>query len=225
MVADPATLRGVPTSAIATAISFSIAGFRLLDHPYYQAWQDGELRMADLKGYAEQYRHFERSLPAVLSEAAAAMGPGRPRQLIEANLADELANPRPHLEMFDGFGHAVGAVTEVGASEATAELVGVYRDAARTGPVPLLAVVAAYETQGAEIATTKAAALSARYGLNGAGTEFWTVHAAVEQEHSAWTVQALEDLNSSSDEVEHWASRSAQAWWHFLDERQAARAA
>ena len=215
----------VPSSAIATAITSSISGYLLLDHPYYEAWQNGALRMEDLRSYAEQYRHFERWLPVVLSAAAAQMGQGEPRRLVEANLADELANPRPHVELFDGFARAVGAVDQVVASAATAELVGTYSDAAGSGPIPLLAVVAAYETQGADIATTKAAALTSHYGLDASETEFWTVHANVEQEHSAWTVQALEVMNSSSDEVEHWAARSAQAWWQFLDERQSARAA
>ncbi len=153
------------------------------------------------------------------------MGPGDPRRLIEANLADELSNPRPHVELFEDFSAAVGAADQVDPTMATSELVEVYEDAAEHGPVRLLAVVAAYETQAAEIAATKAAALSLHYGLGHVGTEFWTVHATAEQEHSAWSVEALESLGAARGEVRRWANRSARAWWRFLDEREALRAA
>ena len=200
-------------------------GIRLLDHPYYQAWQEGELRLQDLKSYAEQYRHFERCLPAVLADAATRMGPGEPRRRVEANLADEMTNPRPHLEMFDDFCTAVGAVDGADPTEATSDLVGLYEDASGKGPTPFLAVVAAYEVQAAGIAAAKADALSVRYDLGEAGTEFWAVHATIEEQHSSWTVEALEALDSSPEEVTRWAQRSARAWWQFLDEREAARAA
>ena len=213
------------SSAIATAISGSIAGLRLLDHPYYRAWESGELRRRDLKGYAQQYRHFEACLPQVLSEVAAEMAPGEPRRLVESNLDDELNNPRPHLEMFDEFGREVGAGEGAAPTEAMTELSGLYGEAAGLGPVPLLAVVAAYEVQAAEVAATKAAALSREYGVGPAGTAFWTVHADVEQQHSAWTVEALTALDAPADEVSRWARRSARAWWGFLDERETARAA
>ena len=215
----------VPSSAITHAIYASISGLRLLDHPYYGAWENGQLQPQDLRSYAEQYRHFERCLPEVLSDAAAKMGQGDPRRLVEANLEDEMTNPRPHLELFDNFSKAVGAVDQVGPTKATSELVGLYKEAAEHGPIPLLAVVAAYEVQGAEIAATKAAALSLHYDLGEDGTDFWAVHATVEQQHSAWTVEALEALSAPSDEVSRWAARSARAWWQFLDERQAVRAA
>jgi pyrroloquinoline-quinone synthase len=215
----------VPTSAIANAISSSITGLRLLDHPYYRAWEAGELQQQDLRSYAEQYRHFEGCLPEVLSKAAAQLGPGEPRRLVEANLEDEMTNPRAHLELFDDFANAVGAVNQVGSGSATSDLVGLYEDAAERGPIPLLSVIAAYESQAAEIARTKAAALSLRYGLGEEGTDFWTVHATVEQQHSAWTVEALEALNPPADEVRSWTARSARAWWQFLDERQALWAA
>lgn len=181
--------------------------------------------MRDLKSYAEQYGHFERCLPQVLSHAAAQLEQGEPRRLVEANLEDELSKPRPHIELLSNFGAAVGAVDPADSTKATSELVDLYGDAARRGPVPLLAVVAAYETQAAEVAATKATALALHYDLDQAGTEFWTVHSTVEQQHSAWTVEALESLNAAPGEVGSWASRSAHAWWYFLDEREAFRAA
>lgn len=215
----------MPPSAIATAISASTSGLRLLDHPYYRAWENGELRPHDLRSYAGQYRHFERCLPEVLADAARQIDQGEARRLVEANRHDEMTNPRPHLEMFDDFGMAVGAVEQVDPTKATSELVQLYKDAATHGPISLLGVVAAYEVQAAEIAATKAAALSRHYDLDQVGTKFWAVHATVEQQHSAWTAEALEALKAPADQVRLWATRSARAWWQFLDERDADRAA
>lgn len=218
-----ATLPGVLDSVIAAAISSSVSGRRLLDHPYYRAWQEGELTLEDLQTYAEQYRHFERSLPEVLADAAARMAAGEARSLVEANLDDELTNPRPHLELFEDFGRAVGAAAEVEPSSAMAGIVDLYRGAVTEGPVALLAVVGAYEAQAAEIAATKASALESRYGIDRTGTSFWSVHSVIEEQHSAWTVEALDDLDAAGSEVGDWSRRSAEAWWRFLDERQAAR--
>lgn len=180
--------------------------------------------MLDLGSYAQQYRHFERCLPEVLASVADGMEPGETRGLVEANLEDELTNPRPHLELFDDFSGAVGGGEPADCTSATAELVRIYEDAARRGPTALLAVVAAYEVQAAEIAATKAASLSGHYGLDGVATRFWAVHAVAEVQHSAWTVEALHALGSPVHEVTAWATRSAEAWWRFLDERNADRA-
>lgn len=212
-------------SPIASVVESAVCGHRLLDHPYYRAWQDGDLAADDLQRYAEQYRSFERCLPEVLSEAAVRTGPGRARDLIEANLADEISNPRPHIDLFDDFGAAVGAAAHAEPAPATAELVGLYREAATESPVALLAVVAAYESQAAEIASTKASALTKHYGFDAKGVAFWAIHAEIETQHAAWTVDALESVDATPAEVARWATRSAGAWWRFLDEREGSRAA
>ena len=212
-------------SPIASAVQSAVSGHHLLGHPYYRAWQDGELAPDDLQRYAEQYRSFESCLPEVLSEAAGRTVPGHARDLIEANLLDETSNPRPHIDLFDDFGTAAGAVDHVEPEHATAELVGLYREAAADGPAALLAVVAAYESQAAEIASTKASALTAHYGFDDKGVAFWAVHAQIEARHAAWTVDALDSLDASPEDVARWADRSARAWWRFLDEREVSRAA
>ena len=73
--------------------------------------------------------------------------------------------------------------------------------------------------------TSKAIALAREYRLGVAETEFWTVHADVEQDHAEWTTQALEVLEASPESTEYWASHSARHWWAFLDERNSQPAA
>jgi pyrroloquinoline-quinone synthase len=198
---------------------------RLLDHPFYRAWLVGALTRTDLADYAAQYRHVEQILPATLAATAAALPAGHARRLVESNLADERSRPRPHLELLDDFASAVGADTDSGASPATARLVAIYQNAAQEGPVAALSVIGAYEVQAAEVAASKAASLRTHYHLGAADTQFWDVHARLEESHANWTAEAIEELGPGLEEVDRHAAASAAAWWAFLDEREAARRA
>jgi pyrroloquinoline quinone (PQQ) biosynthesis protein C len=206
------------------AISAAVAGSFLLDHPYYRAWQDGSLTTADIRSYAGQYRHFEQVLPEALAAVSASLEAGPARRLVEENLADERSRPAPHVELFEQFAASVKATVEP-PTAATRQLVQLYRDGAQAGPVEGLAVIAAYETQAAEIARTKAEALRDHHGLGEDGTRFWDVHADMEQSHAAWTHDALSQLAASPEVVRQWVARSATAWWGFLDDRLADMAA
>src|ERR1700730_5853777 len=148
------------------AFDQAICGRRLLEHPYYQRWQDGLLTLGDLGAYAEQYRHVERCLPGVLVATAERLGEGAVRWLVEENLRDERSRPQPHVELFEGFAAAVGADQEAGATGATRELVDLYHRAASSDPVAALAVIGAYELQAAEVAATKAESLRVHYRLS-----------------------------------------------------------
>jgi len=204
---------------VATTVETSLEGLRLLEHPYYRKWQEGLLRPEDLGAYAGQYRHFERHLPEVLSLVADQLPVGRASDLVTSNLEDECSRPEPHLQLFDGFAAAVGADDSAIPSDATAELVDVYRRAAEHSPVAALAVIAAYEVQAGDIAATKACSLQQHYGLGADATRFWTVHSEMEDSHAAWTTEALDVLGADAETVSEWSSRSAEAWWRFLDER------
>lgn len=198
---------------------------RLLENPFYGAWLAGALTRTDLADYAAQYRHVEQILPATLHATAAALPAGHARCLVEGHLADERSRPRPHLELLDDFAFAVGADTDSAATPATAHLVATYQNAAEEGPVAALAVIGAYEVQAAEVAASKAASLRTHYRLDSAGTQFWDVHARLEESHASWTAKAIEELNPAPEEVSRHAGASAAAWWAFLDEREAARRA
>jgi pyrroloquinoline quinone (PQQ) biosynthesis protein C len=190
-----------------------------LDHPFYQRWQDGHLSSEDLARYAGQYRHVERCLPGVLAAVAERLDEGAARDLVEENLSDELSRPRRHTELFECFADAVGANQEVEPTAATRHLVGLYEQSAATDPVAGMAVIGAYEVQAAQVAATKGNALRRHHQLAAEGTEFWDVHAELEQEHAGWTVEALRLLGASPATVLEFATTSAEAWWAFLDEQ------
>ena len=101
------------TQRIREVLAEAIVGRHLLSHPFYRRWEAGSLSEGELAAYAEQYRHIERALPGTLSAIAGALPEGRARDLVEANLADELGSPEPHAELFESFASAAGAEPEV----------------------------------------------------------------------------------------------------------------
>lgn len=212
----------MPALDLDGAFDRALAGRRLLEHPYYKRWQDGLLTMNDLGAYAEQYRIIECCLPGVLATAAETLPEGTARRLVDANLRDERW-PLPHVELFEGFAMAVGAKRTADATEATRDLVALYESTASSDPIAGLSVIGTYELQAAQVAKTKGESLHAHYGLTEDGTEFWDVHAHLEQTHAAWTVEALRVLRASPNTVETFAVMSADAWWAFLDEQDATR--
>jgi len=205
---------------VAGLLAEALEGRRLLDHPFYRRWEAGGLAEGELASYASQYRFFEEYLPIALDTVAKGLPEGRARESVLANLADELGPPVSHLELFTAFEQAVGASAE-SPGPAVTELVSLYRDAASGQSGEALAVIAAYEIQASDIAATKAAGLRDHYGVNGAGREFWDVHASIEADHAQWTIDALAELGGP-ELVRDAARRSADAWWRFLDERELA---
>jgi pyrroloquinoline-quinone synthase len=201
-------------------VSALLADRQLLTHAFYQRWSAGTLAATELTAYAQQYRHFEQALPGVLAATLEAPLPQRARDLLAKNLADETGaeDGVAHLELFDRFAAAVGA-DDVDATPATRRLVEAYETV--DSPVDALGVLVAYEIQAADVAASKAAGL-AQYGVTGADAEFWTEHAEVDVEHRQWALEALHELAGGSIEAATTGlRRGADAWWAFLDEREA----
>lgn len=194
---------------------------RLLTHVFYRRWEAGQLGRSELAAYAAQYRHFEQTLPEVLEVVSGRLADGPARRAVQANLDDERGVPAPHVELFDVFAAAVGA-RSVPATTATAALVDLQLRLAGSHTVEALAALAAYEVQAPEIATSKAAGLRARYGLNREQTRFWDVHGTMDADHAGWTLDALSALGAQEEAVRRGARAAADAWWAFLDERQEA---
>ena len=210
--------------ALAAAVDRALQGRSLLTHPFYRRWEAGTLERQELAEYAVQYRAFEAALPVVLDAVVRALvseGKLEAAALVGRSLADELGTPEPHLALFDRFATALGADPARRAGPAAGALAGTYHELVGEGPAAALAALAAYETQAAAIATSKADGLRRFYGLDEAGTAFWDVHATMDAAHGEWAVEALGLCGADPSEAFGAARRAADAWWALLDERQA----
>ena len=107
--------------------------------------------------------------------------------------------------------------TAAGVAEAaTRSLAALQLSSAAGDPVRGLGVLAAYETQVAAVAATRAAGLRRHYGRDGPGVAFWEVHADLEADHADWTASALAAAAASPAQVTSAAADGARAWWQFL---------
>jgi len=207
------------------AIADTLADRRLLDHSFYRRWEQGSVTMGELASYAAQYRHFEAYLPGFLTRLVAGLPAGRARDLVAANLADEQGDPVPHVELFERFAAAVAAPAEE-ASPATAALLATYEELLSESPLAALAGFVAYESQASDVARRKADGLRLHYGLDEEAVAFWQHHATVDVAHGEWSHRALADSAQASSalapgHLERDMRRAADAWWAFLDEREA----
>jgi len=197
------------------------SGLRLLEHPFYTRWSRGELGADELARYAEQYRHFERHLPLLLARVIARIDDPTAAELVARNLRDEAGSEPTHAQRFERFAEAVGARTEQAPGRAMGQLLALYDTAVTEGPATALAALAAYEDQAREVAATKAEGLRAHFGLDGEAVRFWDLHAELDGDHAAWAVEAISHLAVDQESVHRGARRASQAWWAFLDEREA----
>lgn len=201
-------------------LSRALEGRRLLDHPFYRRWSIGQVSLQELRAYAAQYRHFERKLPAILIDIAAAAPTEAGRAQALRNLADEAGEATSHVELFEQFAAAIDTPADAAPSPAMERLLESYAEASERGAAEAFAAVWAYEVQAPEVSESKAGGLREHYGVSGAGLSFWEVHARLDQDHASWALEAIAGMVDEAASVRRSARLAADAWWGFLDERE-----
>jgi pyrroloquinoline quinone (PQQ) biosynthesis protein C len=189
-------------------IQEALAGYRLLEHPFYRRWTQGTLRRDEVREYAAQYRFIERSQPGWLVGIRDRLPDGAARNAVVRVLADETDATASHVDLFDGFAAAIGAPEESIPTPATARLIETVDGLVADGPAPGLAALLAYELQSPEVSREKAVGLRAHYGVDGEGTEFWDTHARLDVQHGGWLLDALDEVGGTVS-VARSAARSA----------------
>jgi len=207
------------TNQLEENLALVLSDCQLLDHPFYRRWEAGELRRDEITKYAEQYRYFESMFPTFLRELSAQLPEGPIRDSVLDNLSDEITPPS-HLTLFEKFAMWFDA-SDAPISPAMSWLVDSYSELLTRGPGASLAGLWAYESQGANIAHFKAEGLARHYGATAGALEFWMAHGLVEEDHAKWTFDALSLLEPDINDVVPSARLIGQAWWSFLDEREA----
>lgn len=196
---------------------------RLLDHLFYRRWEAGTLQAGELGAYAAQYRYFEAALPGMLRALLDRLEPGPAADLVQRNLSDEESNPEAHVAVFAGFADAVGAGDDP-PSAATVRLLDTYRELIESSAAEGLAALVAYEMQAPAIAASKAGGLRRHFDIDAAGTRFWDIHATMDDDHARWGIEALVAMDTPGNTLVGAARSAADAWWAFLDDREAAAA-
>jgi pyrroloquinoline-quinone synthase len=205
-------------------IDRNIADRSVLTHPFYQAWQRGELTQAALADYAAQYYHHVAAFPQYLSALHSHTEESATRRAVLQNLMDEEAGDPNHPELWLQFAEGIGAtraaVLAAPAKPETAALVSTFRRLCGTGSVAAgLAALYSYESQIPEVAGTKIDGLETHYGICDPKTlAYFQVHQEADVEHAAIERRLLaHHLNDSDAGDAEAASRLAlDAVWNLL---------
>lgn len=204
-------------------IESRIAARHLLTHPFYQAWQAGELTQDALADYAAQYYQHVAAFPRYLSALHSHTADADTRRDLLQNLCDEEAGEPNHPELWLRFAEGVGVsradVLATQAAPETAALVQTFDAICRTGTVAEgLAALYAYESQIPAVAETKIDGLVQFYGItSNDALVYFRVHKDADIEHAAAERRLLEThLTDAAGDAPAAASRALDALWNLL---------
>jgi pyrroloquinoline-quinone synthase len=197
----------------------------ILQHPFYLAWQRGELTRNHLATYATVYYPHVAAFPGYLRNAIRCAGDSVTRDELRENLADELTNPAPHPELWLDFAEAAGAeratVRSRLPSPKTTETILTFDGLTAQDSASGLAALYAYESQQPAVAVEKIQGLRSFYGISSReAVQYFTVHATADIKHCDAERAALGrclETAASTDEIMTAAEQSLDAYWNLLD--------
>lgn len=212
----------------------SIAMYDLLNHPFYQAWNAGELSREDLRSYAEAYYPHVAAFPLYLAKLSLRLPEGKLRRAVLANMSDEDGGgvERPHSELWLDFAMGMGASreTERALVPEVRQLMDLFTRLSENGlPEEAIAAYYTYESQVARISAQKARGLREWYGADERTCEYFTVHANADIYHAQVWRTLLRDAivrNPGLSECATCAAgKTAESLWQVLDAMQNRRTA
>ncbi len=138
--------------------------FRLLEHPFYQAWTMGEVTTQQLSVYHKSYADFIEMMPKYWDKINKAFGS-------EGDLAEKIVNEEfEHIALWNKWSDKLPTSNEY---PSMADIM----DAMNTmSPSELLGAIQAFEIQQPEVAKTKKEGLLKWYGFNEAETTYFDEH-------------------------------------------------
>jgi pyrroloquinoline-quinone synthase len=197
----------------------------ILQHPFYRAWQRGELPRDQLATYSRVYYPHVAAFPNYLQNAISRAEDSSTRRTLQDNLLDELTNPAPHPELWLDFAAATGqdrnkvkrATPLAKVADTTSTFDRLTSESIASG----LTALYAYESQQPEVAGEKMRGLREFYTIKSPeALSYFVVHATADLEHRAAERAALArclDAGTSPSAVMSAAEKALDAYWNLLD--------
>ena len=177
----------------------------LLNHSFYEAWNNGELSKETIQEYSAQYFHHVSAFPRYLSAIHSNCDDIKTRQLLLENLVDEDKGPENHPELWmrfaEGMGNSRKQLKEHVPMKEIKELVDTFKKLSRSEKYHIgLAALYCYESMQPEISETKKDGLQKFYGIESEETlKFFTVHMHADKWHREIVRKLLIELSNSEE--------------------------
>ncbi|GAB4323259.1 MAG: TenA family transcriptional regulator [Candidatus Zixiibacteriota bacterium] len=215
----------VNTRQVLDQIDSLIQRKSILNHPFYVAWEKGELTREQLATYAKMYYPHVAAFPQYLVTTGATADDPLVKAEIDSNLIDELNHPKPHTELWldfaESLGHDRADVSTAKPHPAAKNIVDTFNELAQKNAACGLAALYAYESQQPEVAEAKTKGLKSHYNISEpAAHAYFDVHGEIDILHRNGERKALSRLlndGADSDEVIQAVERALDAYWALLD--------
>ena len=194
----------------------------LLNHPFYVAWEQGELTQEILQDYAEQYYQHIKAFPRYISATHSMCEDIEKRKILLENLRDEEDLNKDHPMLWKQFALAAGAdessLDLVKQEYFTSDLIENFFRLSRSSYAEGLGALYAYERQVPEIAETKIKGLINHYNIStDQGLEYFVVHKDADVLHREQSEKLMLQLNEEEQVLaEEAALSTGHMLWSFL---------
>ena len=185
-----------------------IQDMHLLNHSFYQSWNEGSLSLETIREYSSQYFKHVSAFPRYLSAIHSNCDHIGTRKILLENLNDEEMGPEDHPELWmrfaEGMGNTRDEVKNAVLMEETEELVNTFNQLSRSEDyLKGLAALYCYESMQPEITKTKKEGLQNIYGIKDEETlKFFTVHMQADEWHREVIRNLLIELCNSKEKKE-----------------------
>jgi pyrroloquinoline-quinone synthase len=176
--------------SFALELKSELLKYNLLNHPFYQMWNEGKISLSTLQEYSKQYMFQVKGLPTYISATHSITENTEMRKILTENLADEEINGEDHVSLWKSFAKGLGLSNEeIEASlQSTSikNLVATCKKYASKSSASGFGVLYAQEHNYANIATSKKEGLENHFGMaqNKEATKFFTVHEKADVWHA-----------------------------------------
>jgi len=177
--------------------------YRLLDHPFYQAWTAGEVTKDQLSKYHKSYAEFIELMPQYWDKINKAFNQ-------DTDLAKEVvADEKSHIPLWANWSNKLPA------TEGHPRMTEVIEGMNNMTPSELLGAVQAFETQQPEVAETKKAGLLEFYGFDEGDTKYFDEHME-EEEHINYGTM-LKEKYANQEEYKAGFDKGSELFYNGLN--------
>ena len=186
-------------------VDSQIKNHHLLNHPFYKAWNTGDLEVSTIQEYAAQYYKHVSAFPRYLSAIHSNCDDIKTRQILLENLVDEEMGAENHPELWmrfaEGMGNSRNNVKNTVAMKETQQLVDTFTKLSKSERYHIgLAALYCYESMIPEVAENKIKGLRKFYGIDDENTlKFFTVHMHADKWHREVLRKLISELNDSKE--------------------------